>query len=81
MRTDLSLTALVAAMALAGCAVGPNYEAPDLAPPFAYHGGTALAARAGEAPSPALGSSTSTAARRQRAAARRQQKAASGGGV
>ena len=54
MRTDLSFTALAAAIALAGCAVGPNYQAPDMAPPFAYHGGTALAARAGEAPSPAL---------------------------
>ncbi len=54
MRTDLSLTALAAAIALTGCAAGPNYQAPDVAPPFAYHGGTALAARAGEAPSPAL---------------------------
>jgi len=45
---------LVAAALLAGCAVGPAYHAPDIAPPFAYHGGTVLAARAGEAPSPGL---------------------------
>ena len=54
MRTDLSLMALAAAALLAGCAVGPNYQAPDVAPAFAYHGGTTLAARAGEAPAPAL---------------------------
>ena len=52
MRTDLfpRLSAIVAAAVLAGCAVGPNYQAPDIAPPFAYHGATALAARDGEAP-------------------------------
>src|SRR6201996_2644452 len=56
MRTDLlsRLSAIVAAAVLAGCAVGPNYQAPDVAPPFAYHGATALAARDGEAPAPAL---------------------------
>ena len=48
------LIALAAAALLAGCAVGPTYQAPDVAAPFAYHGGTTLAARAGEAPSPAL---------------------------
>lgn len=54
-RTALSrLSTLAAAAALAGCAVGPDYRAPDLAPPFAYHGGSTLAARAGEAPPPAL---------------------------
>jgi NodT family efflux transporter outer membrane factor (OMF) lipoprotein len=52
MRTDL--LSLVAAAALAGCAVGPAYHAPDLAVPFAYHGATALAARDGEAAPPAL---------------------------
>ena len=57
MRTDtalLRLSTLVAAAVMAGCAVGPDYRAPDLAPPFAYHGGTTLAARAGEAGAPAL---------------------------
>ena len=54
MRTELTLAALAVAAILAGCAVGPNYQAPDVAPPFAYHGGTALAARAGEAPPPVL---------------------------
>ena len=52
MRT--SLTLLAAAALLAGCAAGPAYVAPDVGAPFAYHGGTALAARAGEAPPPAL---------------------------
>jgi len=58
MRTKtplLTLATLAAAAVLAGCAVGPAYQAPDVAPPFAYHGGTMLAARAGEAPAPALG--------------------------
>ena len=57
MRTEstlLRLSALVAAALLAGCAVGPDYRAPDVAPPFAYHGGTTLAARTGEAPAPSL---------------------------
>lgn len=53
-RTTPPLLSLVAAAVLAGCAVGPDYRTPDIAPPFAYHGGTTLAARAGEAPSPAL---------------------------
>ena len=53
-RTTPPLLSLVAAAVLAGCAVDPDYKAPDIAPPFAYHGGTTLAARAGEAPSPAL---------------------------
>ncbi len=48
------LAPLVAAALLAGCAAGPAYRTPDVAAPFAYHGGTTLAARAGEAPSPAL---------------------------
>ena len=52
MKTELSL--LAAAALLAGCAVGPAYQAPDISAPFAYHGGTALAARAGEAPAPGL---------------------------
>ena len=55
MRTRTApLLTLVAAAALAGCAAGPDYRAPDVAPAFAYHGGTTLAARAGEAPAPAL---------------------------
>ena len=56
MRTDAHplLLSLVAAAVLAGCAVGPDYKAPDIAPPFAYHGATTLAMRAGEAPAPAL---------------------------
>ena len=59
MRTDLrpalaTLVAAVLAAVLAGCAAGPDYQAPDVSAPFAYHGGTTLAARAGEAPSPAL---------------------------
>ena len=59
MRTDLrpapaTLVAAVLAAVLAGCAAGPNYQAPDASAPFAYHGGTTLAARAGEAPPPAL---------------------------
>ena len=57
MRTSpplLRLSTIVAAAVLAGCAVGPDYHAPDVAAPFAYHGGTTLAARAGEAPAPAL---------------------------
>jgi NodT family efflux transporter outer membrane factor (OMF) lipoprotein len=57
MRTDTSssvLAALVAAAILAGCAVGPAYRAPDVQAPLAYHGGTAIAARAGEAAAPAL---------------------------
>ena len=52
MRTEL--TSLAAAALLAGCAVGPDYQAPDAGAPFAYQGGTVLAARAGEAPAPAL---------------------------
>ena len=52
MRTKF--TPLLFAALLAGCAVGPDYHAPDSAAPFAYHGGTTLAARAGEAPAPAL---------------------------
>ena len=52
MRTELTL--LAAAAALVGCAVGPAWQAPAIAAPFAYQGGTALAARAGEAPAPAL---------------------------
>jgi NodT family efflux transporter outer membrane factor (OMF) lipoprotein len=57
MRTEshlLRLPIIAVAALLAGCAVGPDYRAPDIAPPFAYHGGTTLAARAGEAPAPAL---------------------------
>ena len=54
MRTELPLLTVLAAAALAGCAAGPDYRAPDVAPPFAYHGGTTLAARAGEAPAPTL---------------------------
>jgi NodT family efflux transporter outer membrane factor (OMF) lipoprotein len=57
MRTDQllpALSTLAAAAILAGCAAGPDYRTPDVAPPFAYHGGTALAARSGEAPAPAL---------------------------
>ena len=53
-KTIPPLLSLVAVAVLAGCAVGPDYKTPDIAPPFAYHGGTTLAARAGEAPSPAL---------------------------
>ena len=53
-RTTLPLLSLAAAAVLAGCAVGPDYKTPDIAPPFAYHGGTTLAARAGEASPPAL---------------------------
>ena len=52
MRTDA--TPLLLAALLAGCAVGPDYRAPDIAPPFAYHGGTTFAARTGEAAAPAL---------------------------
>ena len=52
--TTLRLSTFAVAALLAGCAVGPDYHAPDVAPPFAYHGGTTLAARAGEAPAPAL---------------------------
>ena len=52
MRTEL--LSLIAAAALAGCAVGPAYQAPELPVPFAYHGGTALAARDGEAAPPGL---------------------------
>src|ERR1700744_2006673 len=60
MRTELlpRLSAVVAAaVALSGftgCAVGPNYQAPDVQPPFAYHGATALAARDGGTAAPAL---------------------------
>ena len=56
MRTDLTsgLSAIVAAAVLAGCAVGPDYQAPDVQPPFAYHGATTLAARDGETAAPAL---------------------------
>ena len=51
----LSTLAAAAVLAvLAGCAVGPDYRTPDVAAPFAYHGGTALAARSGEAPPPEL---------------------------
>ena len=53
-KTIPPLLSLVAVAVLAGCAVGPDYKTPDIAPQFAYHGGTTLAARAGEAPSPAL---------------------------
>jgi NodT family efflux transporter outer membrane factor (OMF) lipoprotein len=49
------LSAFSAAIGLCACAVGPDYQAPDLAPPLAYHGGAALAARAGEAAAPELG--------------------------
>ena len=52
MRTDL--LSLIATAALAGCAVGPNYRAPELPVPFAYHGATTLAARDGEVAPPAL---------------------------
>jgi NodT family efflux transporter outer membrane factor (OMF) lipoprotein len=52
MRTEL--TTLVAAMLLAGCAVGPDYHPPETAAPVAFHGDAVLAARAGEAPAPAL---------------------------
>ena len=48
------LSAIVAAAMLAGCAVGPNYQAPDMLPPSAYHGAAALASRDGEAAAPAL---------------------------
>ena len=60
MRTELlpRLSAVVAAAvafsSFTGCAVGPNYQAPDVQPPFAYHGATALAARDGETAAPAL---------------------------
>ncbi len=55
MRTDLaSLIAAAALSALSGCAVGPAYRAPELPVPSSYHGGTALAARDGEAASPTL---------------------------
>ncbi|HEY9026853.1 MAG TPA: efflux transporter outer membrane subunit [Burkholderiaceae bacterium] len=57
MRTDPLLPRLstfAAAAALAGCAVGPDYRAPGIDAPFAYHGATTIAARAGEAPAPAL---------------------------
>jgi NodT family efflux transporter outer membrane factor (OMF) lipoprotein len=53
MRTK-HLLSLLAAAALAGCAVGPTYHAPDLAAPFAYHGGTTLSLREGEAAPPEL---------------------------
>ena len=52
MRTETFSLAIAAL--LAGCAVGPDYRAPEGVAPFAYHGGTTLAARAGEAPAPAL---------------------------
>ena len=60
MRTDLlpRLSAIVAAAVafstFSGCAVGPNYQAPEMTGTFAYHGATTLAAREGEAPAPAL---------------------------
>jgi len=55
MRTSLTLHAsLLAAAALAGCAVGPTYQAPALDAPVAYHGAPTLAQRAGEAAPPML---------------------------
>jgi len=60
MRTDLPFRLwpiAAAALALAdltGCVVGPHYRAPDVQASSAYHGATALAAREGEAPAPAL---------------------------
>jgi NodT family efflux transporter outer membrane factor (OMF) lipoprotein len=53
-RTTPLPLSLVAVAVLAGCAAGTDYKTPDIAPPFAYQGGTTLAARAGESPSPAL---------------------------
>ena len=53
MRTDLPLATLALAL-LAGCATTTPYRAPDVAAPPAYQGAATLAARAGEAPAPAL---------------------------
>lgn len=43
-----------AALALAGCAVGPDYRQPDLAPSAAYPHADVLASRAASAPAPSL---------------------------
>jgi len=54
MRTDLTLTLVAAAAALAGCAVGPDYVRPEVQASPSYYGDAALTARAVEAPAPAL---------------------------
>jgi NodT family efflux transporter outer membrane factor (OMF) lipoprotein len=57
MRTDrfpLCFAPLAAAAILAGCAVGPDYQRPELPAAPAYQGSAALAARPGENVAPAL---------------------------
>lgn len=50
----LPLTALMGALLLAGCAVGPDYRAPASSMPAGYHGQQALDARKAALPAPSL---------------------------
>ncbi len=52
-RSRSSFSALVAALLLPGCTLGPNYQRPDMALPPAFVGQTAIAARPGPLPSEA----------------------------
>lgn len=48
------LTPMLLALALAGCAVGPDYRRPDAPLAATYHNGAALAARVASLPAPSL---------------------------
>jgi NodT family efflux transporter outer membrane factor (OMF) lipoprotein len=50
----LPLTALMGALLLAGCAVGPDYRPPASSMPAGYHGQAALDARKAALPAPSL---------------------------